>query len=153
MNKNKGASKLVEGYLLYKKFLQNKLKIRKVLISMAEKRITKKEKFEMVKELVLASEVDNKDLLVEFIDKEVENLTKKVGAKTKTQKENEVLVEKVYDELARLGKAVTVTELLKEVEIEGVATNQKASALLKKLVDAGRVKKVIEKKVSYFEVA
>lgn len=153
MNKNKGTSKLVEGYLLYKKFLQNKLKIRKVLISMTEKRITKKEKFEMVKELVLASEVDNKDLLVEFIDKEVENLTKKVGAKTKTQKENEVLVEKVYDELAKLGKAITVTEFLKEVEIEGVATNQKASALLKKLVDTGRVKKVIEKKVSYFEVA
>ena len=120
---------------------------------MAEKRITKKEKFEMVKELVLASEVDNKDLLVEFIDKEVENLTKKVGAKTKTQKENEVLVEKVYDELARLGKAVTVTEFLKEVEIEGVTTNQKASALLKKLVDTHRIKKIIEKKVSYFEVA
>ena len=120
---------------------------------MAEKRITKKEKFEMVKELVLAADVENKDMLVEFIDREVEILSKKTGAKTKAQKENEVIVEAVYEALATMENQVTVSDFQKASDEMAEYSNQKLSAMLKKLVDAGRVVKTVEGKKSYFKVA
>ena len=56
--------------------------------------------------------------------------------------------------LATLGRKVTVTEML-NASAELVAelkTNQKASAVLKRLVDKGEVVKTVEKKVSYFSM-
>jgi hypothetical protein len=121
---------------------------------MSEKRVTKREMFEMIKGVVVDAGVDNVDELVAFIEKEQNALTRKTSTKTKTQKENEVLVEVVYNALAAQGKAVTATELLGDAAIAdaGIATNQKLSALLKKLVDTQRVNKTSDKKKSYFEV-
>jgi len=71
---------------------------------------------------------------------------------TKTQKENEVIMEHIVSALSEFDSPVTVTDLLAH-GIEGYElTNQKASALLKKLVDAGKVEKIIEKKKAMFSL-
>ena len=92
---------------------------------------------------------------VEFINHEIELLEKKRGSadskKVVTQAKEEQLVKTV---LATLGRKVTVTEMLNasaELVVE-LKTNQKASAVLKRLVDKGEVVKTVEKKVSYFSV-
>jgi hypothetical protein len=120
------------------------------------KKMTKKEMFKMVANVVERAEVESKAEMLEFLAHEVELLERKSGksGQTKTQKENEVLVEQVFNALAELGKPVTVSEFMKESTHE-VATlsNQKLSALFKKLVEAERVVKTTEKKKSYFSVA
>ena len=122
---------------------------------MMEKKVTKKEKFEMIKEIVLNANVDNEALMVEFIDREIELLNKKraSGAKTAKQKENDELVEKLYNVLAEIGRPVTISELQAESEEFGAMSNQRVSALMKKLKDAERVTKTPDKKKSYFSIA
>ena len=119
------------------------------------RKITKKERFEMIKEIVLNAGLENEAEMVEFLDNEINLLNKKraSGAKTATQKENEVLVEKLYAVLAEIGRPVTVSELQAESEEFGAMTNQKVSALMKKLTDANRVTKTPDKKKSYFSIA
>jgi HSP90 family molecular chaperone len=119
------------------------------------RKVTKKERFEMIKEIVLNAGLENEAEMVEFLDNEINLLNKKraSGAKTATQKENEVLVEKLYAVLAEIGRPVTVSELQKESEDFGAMSNQKVSALMKKLKDAGRVNKVDDKKKAYFSIA
>ena len=119
------------------------------------RKITKKERFEMIKEIVLNAGLDNEVEMIEFLDNEINLLNKKraSGAKTATQKENEVLVEKLYAVLAEIGRPVTVSELQAENEDFGAMSNQKVSALMKKLTDAGKVTKTPDKKKSYFSIA
>lgn len=119
------------------------------------KKVTKRERFEMIKEIVLNAGVANEAEMVEFIDREIELLNKKraSGAKTANQKANDELVEKLYKVLAEIGRPVTVSELQKENEEFGAMSNQKVSALMKKLVDADRVIKTPDKKKSYFSIA
>ena len=72
---------------------------------------------------------------------------------TKTQKENEVIMDRIVDALADIGEPVTVTELIAH-GIEGFElTNQKVSALLRKLKDDGKVVKSIEGKKAMFSIA
>ncbi|MGN0992945.1 MAG: hypothetical protein ACI4PE_03400 [Bacilli bacterium] len=89
---------------------------------------------------------------VEFCEKEIERLANRKFAQTKTQKENEGLVEVVYEALARLGKPATVAEIQAEDETIADFSNQKMSALLKKLVDTNRVVRVKDKKVTLFSI-
>lgn len=119
------------------------------------RKITKKERFEMIKEIVLNACVENEAEMIEFIDNEINLLNKKraSGAKTATQKENEVLVERLYEVLAEIRRPVTVSELQKENDEFGAMSNQKVSALMKKLADAGKVDKTVDKKKSYFSIA
>lgn len=74
-------------------------------------------------------------------------------APTKTQKENEVIMTKILDALADVGEPTTVTDLLAH-GIEGFElTNQKASALLRKLIEAGKVTKAKEGKKMLYSLA
>lgn len=69
---------------------------------------------------------------------------------TKTQKENEILVERIYEALAECEEGTTVTELIAGSDVLAGMSCQKASALLKKLVDAERVNKTkVGKKILY----
>lgn len=122
---------------------------------MAQNKMTKRDWFEVLASLVENSDYTDKDGAMEFINHELELLAKKSSSstKTKTQKENEVFVERVYEELATLDKAMTVSELMTATEYLAQFSNQKLSALLKKLVDTGRVGKTVEGKKSYFKVA
>ena len=72
---------------------------------------------------------------------------------TKTQKENEVIMAKILDALADIGEPTTVTDLLAH-GVEGFElTNQKASALLRKLIEAGKVTKAKEGKKMLYSLA
>ena len=126
---------------------------------MASKK-TRKEIFGEMKEIF---EEIGKTEYVEFLTHQIELLDNKASGQkgmSKTQKENETIMEIIVNELKAIGRSVTITELLKESEtlasyvtIEGKnITNQKASALMKKLKDAGRVQNMIDKKKSFFWV-
>lgn len=123
---------------------------------MAVEKMTKKQKFEMLKGLVK----DNQ-MLVEFIDHEIELLEKKKSSgKGKATEKTDKEMELVFNALAVEEKAVTVSELIAKNGFDelanaetGVVSSQKVSAVLKKLVDGGKVVKFSEKKKTYFRVA
>ena len=120
-----------------------------------EKKMTKKEYFAVLAEVVANSNMENKEGALAFIAHEVELLEKKSAksGQTKTQKENAEILVKIKAELAEVGKAVTITELQAASAEMAQYSNQKLSALLKKLVESGEVVKTTEKKKSYFAVA
>ena len=72
---------------------------------------------------------------------------------TATQKANEEIKAVILEELERIGKAVTITELQAQSEKLANYSNQKMSALLNQLFDTKQVAKVTDKKKSYFTIA
>ena len=118
-----------------------------------EKKMTKKEMFGRLIEIVEGANIEDTDAVVEFLKHEIELVSKKRSGQTKAQKENEKLVEVVFDAIANAGHPVTVTELFKMVESAEIQSPQKVSALVKKLADAGRVTRIEDKKKAFFKVA
>lgn len=122
-----------------------------------EKRLTKKDYFEMIKE-VCADRTD----IVNFCNHEIELLSRKnsKSGATKTQKENEIVANMLVEELTKVGKPITITDLMNTSEIvKGYTlengnnlTNQKISAIFKQLVESQRIVKVVDKKKSYFSI-
>ena len=119
-----------------------------------EKKVTKREKFEMLKALVK----DNA-MLVEFIDHEIELLDKKKSqgnAKANEKMDSQVAL--VYNALVTVGKSVTVSDLIKETDLtalaneSGVVSPQKVSAMFKKLKEQGKVESYTDKKKTYFRI-
>lgn len=120
------------------------------------KKMTKKEMFAMVIEVVNGVEVENKEEMLNFLNHEVELLNKKSGksGETKTQKENKVLMEQLAEALGEMTEPVTISEFqTKSTHEVATLSNQKLSALLKKMVENGEVVKTVEKKKSYFALA
>ena len=120
------------------------------------KKLTKMNKFEMVMEILVNGEFDNKDLLIEFVQHEMDLLAKKnstgtVRKPTKTQIENEKYVAMI-EEILLDKEPRTISDIQAENEILAEMTNQKMSALLKKLVDSQKVVKFVEKKKTYFQI-
>ena len=122
---------------------------------MANTKMTKKEYFAINRTIVEATEREDKDEMLGFIDHEVELLSKKKSStNSKKDKELEELCIKVEEALKELGKPVTITEFMKESTHE-VATlsNQKLSALLRKCKDERHtVKREEIKKKAYFSL-
>ena len=117
------------------------------------KKMTKKEMFAMVIEVVNGVEVENREEMLNFLNHEVELLNKKSSksGETKTQKENKVLMEQLKEALAEMTSPVTISEFQEKSTLEiATLSNQKLSALLKKLVKSEEVVKTSEKKKSYF---
>lgn len=118
-------------------------------------KMTKMEKFAMVKAMLESSNAEQKDMLIEFVEHEMDLLSRKSskGTQTKTQKENEILLDRLEEALEEMTDWVTISEF-QEFSCSDVArlSNQKLSALLRKLGDDGRktvVKDTVKKK-SYF---
>lgn len=117
------------------------------------KKLTKREKFEM---LLNVAEVQANEVLVEFINHELELLAKKNASgqglrkPTKVQLENESLLQDIKNHFEEVQEPKTIADLQAEVETLADLTNQKVSALLKKLVDNGTLTKEIIKKKTYF---
>ena len=109
--------------------------------------MTKREYFEAIKNVEGVRE--NADF-VEFLDKQIELASKKRTSLTPVQKENLELVEKVYDFIAGSENGVTATDIMNALEL---TSNQKASALVKKLVDAERVTKTKDGKKTIYTLA
>lgn len=121
-------------------------------------KMTKMEKFAMVKAMLESSNAEQKDMLIEFVEHEMDLLSRKSskGTQTKTQKENEILLDRLEEALEEMTDWVTISEF-QEFSCADVArlSNQKLSALLRKLGDDGRktvVKDTVKKK-SYFALA
>ena len=122
-----------------------------------EKRLTKKDYFEMIKG-VCADRTD----IIDFCNHEIELLSRKnsKSGATKTQKENEIVANMLIEELAKVGKPITITDLMNTSEIvKGYTlengnnlTNQKISAIFKQLVENQKIVKVVDKKKSYFSI-
>lgn len=112
-------------------------------------KITKKEMFTMIK----AQVKDNAEM-VAFIDHEIELLDKKASNKkaTKTQEAN-VGIKSTILAVLEGAKPMTVTEMQGASAELGELSNQKVSALVRQLVEAGKVVKTIDKKVSRFSLA
>ena len=118
-------------------------------------KVTKRERFEQLMEIVKASDVENSAELVSFIEHEVELLAKKnsrSGKPTKTQVEKETIKAQIVSVLERIGKPMTVTQLLAESEFAGLS-NQRVSALLTQLRKTGKVVRTVEKKVAFYSIA
>ena len=120
---------------------------------MNNKKVTKKEMFGRLIEIVEGANVQDVETIVEFLNHEIELVSKKRNGQTKVQKANEGLIEIIYNAIAEAGKPVTVTEIYEMVKSDEITSPQKVSALVKKLVDAERVVRTEEKKKAYFSVA
>lgn len=73
---------------------------------------------------------------------------------TKTQQENEVLKDSMWDAMKAHGEAVTIKELFGLMELDPLTiSTQKISALMTQLVKAGRVERDVVKHVAYFKAA
>ena len=129
------------------------------------KKLTKKDYIAQIRAIV----INDKDL-VAFIDHEVELLNRKNtgNSQTRTQKDNEALKEILIEELEKIGRAVTITELMNESQVikdytyktkvggeekDAKLTNQKISAIFTQLVNDKTIVKVTDKKKSYFSIA
>lgn len=90
---------------------------------------------------------------IDKLNKMMEQLDKKSSAEkkpTKTQMENGELAERLFDELLANGGKMTVSEMLAQFDCVKGMSNQKVSAIVRKLKDAGRVVKDVEGRKSLF---
>ena len=119
---------------------------------MSEKKITKKEMFNLIKGVAGLT-----DEMKSFIDHEIELLDKKNASKkpTKAQTENETYKAEVLKVFAEVGEGatLTVTEILKASEVLKEFSTQKVSALCKLLEGDGLLVKVTDKKKTFYKVA
>lgn len=119
-------------------------------------KVTKKDNYNSLLALIAEVKPANATQLTEFIEHEIELIERKAakasGTVSKTAQANMALAEEVFNALADCEKAVTITEFQAQFPAFAEYSNQKMSAIFKKLVDGGRVEKTIEKKKSYFSV-
>ena len=117
-----------------------------------EKKMTKREKFEMLKAL---SEVQANPMLTEFIEHELELLAKKNASEKKPtaqQMANEGLKQTIMDVLTENGGLMTVTDIQKSCAELAELSNQRISALLRQLKDDKMVARVEDKRKAYFTI-
>lgn len=122
---------------------------------MEELKVKKATKKEMFGKLIELAQENERTDLIEFCEHEIELLNKKASAsgQTKTQAENEKIKVVIAEELTRIARAVTISELIKESEELGQYSNQKLSAILKQMVESGTARKIVDKKKSLFTIA
>lgn len=119
-----------------------------------EKKITKKE---IYAELLALEEVKSNPMYVEFIQHEIELLSrprKRSGAPTAKQIENQKIGEEIVSIIRELGEPASV-KMIKEAAPENIAelSTQKISAILRTFVNDGVLTKEMVKKVTYYSVA
>ena len=126
---------------------------------MTEKKITKRDNFMEIRALIVKAEMledDKKEQYLTFIDHELKLLDKKASSKSssKNTEEQKELMTKIVNALQEIGEPVTISDLQKQNKEMSEYSNQKLSAMLKKLVDNEKtVIKTIDKKKSFFSLA
>ena len=109
--------------------------------------MTKREMFEAIKNV---EGVKVNPEMVEFLDKQIELVSKKRTSLTPAQKENAEIVEKIYEYMVEVNGPVTAADVQAKFEL---TSNQKTSALIKKLVDAGKVNRDKDGKKTIYVIA
>ena len=114
-------------------------------------KLTKAQKFAMLRAIPA---VANNAMLVEFIDHEVELLTKKNSAEKKptAQQVANAGIATAIIEGMEPNRLYTVTEVIKSIPACADLTNQRVSALLRQLVEGGKVKRTEDKRKAYFSL-
>ena len=125
------------------------------------KKVTKKEMFKAM--LAYEGKVADREDFVKFIEHEIELLDRKNGGNRKptaNQLKNEEIKTVILEEMrANPNKLYTATQLAKIAEpIVDVnpLSNQRVSAILRSMNEedgTGEVKRVIDKRVTYFQLA
>lgn len=118
---------------------------------MAEKKMTKREKFEM---LARIDEVASNPTLAEFIAHELELLAKKNSAERKptaVQVANEGVKSVILEVLVANRNKMTISEMQKANAELGEMSNQRISALIRQLIADGKVERLEEKRKAYFK--
>lgn len=114
------------------------------------KKMTKKEMFNQI--LTHLTDADE----IAFVEKQIEMLDRKAGTKsgkpTANQVANEGIKAAIVDAM-EADKAYSIADLMAGVEALADLSNQKVSALMKQLVDAGAVVKTYEKRKAFFTKA
>lgn len=125
-----------------------------MVLNMANKKMTKKENFMALADLIQGIEVTNKEELQAFINNELELLNKKrsrKGGVTKTQKENMALKKRILATITELNEPMSPTDILTVSEFEEYS-NQKISALLNQLVKEGTLTKAKDGSRTVFSI-
>ena len=117
------------------------------------KKITKKEKFEMLKAIPAVQE---NGMLIEFINHEIELLAKKAagGEKkmTATQKVNEGVKTTILESMEP-GKLYSITDMIKQFDCCMDMSNQRVNALVRQLLKEKKVDRIEVKRRAYFALA
>ena len=91
---------------------------------------------------------------VKFVDHEIELLTKKNSAEKKPtaqQTANAGIMSAIVEGMEP-NRLYTVTEIIKSIPACADLTNQRVSALLRQLVEGGKVKRTEDKRKAYFSL-
>lgn len=114
-------------------------------------KVTKKDRFN---QLLTIEEVKGNQDLVDFINHEIELLTRKNSSEKKptaAQLENEKTAEVVLATLVENGNGMTVTEIIKANKDLSEFTNQKITAILRNLISADKVERIEDKRKTLFK--
>ena len=124
---------------------------------MSNTRITKKDRYNQL--LALSAVAENADL-VAFIEHEIELLERKNASAsngtrkpTKTQIANEGIKAEILETLEGCSRNITCSELLKLNSSFAEYSSQKIVALLRQLVNEGKVTREVVKGKAYFTLA
>lgn len=122
---------------------------------MAEKKITKREKFEMIAKI---EEVASNPILAEFVEHELELLAKKnasgTGKQTATQVANEGIKEEILEEMRKEpNRLYSISEMIKVFPCCNDLSLPKVTALVTQLAKAELVVRMEEKRKAYFKIA
>ena len=121
---------------------------------MANKKMTKKDYFAILR-AAYPQTADNYDEVIAFIDHEVDLLNRKNSGEKKPtaqQTANEGIKNAILAGMTP-NRLYTITEIQKEIPECAEMSNQKVSALVRQLKDAGLVVKTEDKRKSYFSLA
>lgn len=119
---------------------------------MTTKKITKRDHFNALLKIPAVAENEG---LVDFINHEIDLLNRKNSVEKKptaTQVANEGIKTAIVSGMEP-NRMYTVTEIIKEIDGCAELSNQKVSALLRGLIDEGKVVKSVDKRKSYFALA
>ena len=119
---------------------------------MENKKMTKMQKFEMLSKL---DAVKSNPVLSEFVAHEMELLSKKNSAEKKptAQQTANAGIQTAILENMEVNRLYTITDIIKSVPECADLTNQRVSALVRQLVDAGKVIRTEDKRKAYFSLA
>lgn len=128
-----------------------------------EKKVSKREHFEMLRAIVTASVSKDKKELLEFIDHEIDLLESKKSRlkESATRATHEPIMDAIREVLKGKTEPMQIAEMLKDSRLASYKEKdevkemspQKLSAMLKRLVDGGEVERKVIKKHSYFILA
>ena len=124
----------------------------------ATKKITKKDMFNEIIKMMNGEQMSvSTQAVIDFANHEIELLNKKSssssGKPTKTQIENEGYKEVILEALATADKPMTISEIMEYADALAGLKNQRVSALMTQLKNAGKVIRTEEKKKAYFSLA